>query len=134
MSKADPQTTPEEKTWLWYYSEDEETYRGQCDTREAVIAEGRNCCDGDFYIMEAVKGEYDFRINEERYFEWLDSNNEEQLNPDGDGFADVLTKEQGDDLIKSINDAIDAWKVRTNANFEAWSFSGTRNAEKVENK
>ena len=130
MTEPKTQTT-KPKNWKWYFSDDEERYLEGGSTREETIAEGRSNYEGTFYIMEATKGKFDFHIDDYRYFEQLDCQNEEQLDPDGDGLAAHLTKEQGIDLVKTINDAIDSWLERNTINLESWGFDETRNREEI---
>lgn len=122
----------DEKNWQWYYSEDGERFNGPCATRDEAIAEGRREVEGAFHILEATKGQFYFSIDNSTYFEMIDGQNEDQVDPEGNGLSDSLTKEQADDLIQSVNAAIEAWKARTNFNEVPWGFDETRNQEIIQ--
>lgn len=123
------------KEWQWYWSVDQESYQGgPFATKEECVKDADDyckTCDYDsFYIVEATKEPFDLEIEEYQLFDILDNNNEERVDPDGDGFSTQLKKEDRLALLKRVNETIEDWSKSVQMP-HVWAFNDTRNEEQI---
>lgn len=130
-------TSIDATAWKWWASRDEETYTvGPCDTREAVIAEGRSDFGSrPFFIVEATKPDPTQLIPPAASFisrVLEDAADDGQFGEDGD-----YDMRGPDDVIKTAFAELDAHLTGWAAKWKhllpvPWQFNGTRNAEVIE--
>jgi hypothetical protein len=120
-------------TWQWWHSHDGgERYHGPCASREDAISDGRDYADGEsFIICEATKGSLRAFISE-RVGEWLDENNEELGDPDGDPISANITTAQWQDLQTRLDATALEWIKAHNLDRHVFTFDETRNEEDIE--
>ena len=119
-----------EQEWKWYSGPDGETFTsGPFNTREQAIAE----LDGEGgYVILARKvplrlsGYFDV----DTFLEQAEESAYDMANEDGDPLFDV-TKDQQEDLQARVRTAIEAWQYAHGLTFMPWSFSETKNLEKI---
>ena len=108
----------------WWHSQNEERWHGPEDTREGAIQAGTTDYDGDpFFVCEAEQTDCDLSLPSWVITERLTEDNEELLDPDGDGLFAHLTNEQRRDLEASVAAAIKAWADRHNLSYLGWHFT-----------
>lgn len=132
----------------WYASDNGEDYTvGPCDTREQVILEAKQNelgihkgPDGQwnrltFEIMEARKANvrYSKHFDAQGFLEDLEESIEDE-HADGEHY---VTEEQGptklqlEELGLAIEALLDQWQDRHKIELEPWTFTQTRNEERV---
>jgi len=118
--------------YKWYYSSNEEEYQGEYDTREDAIDAGRDAYgERGFYIVEALRDDFDLSFDGESIIEIIDEANYERIDPDGDGRVfSRLTAEQIRGLGAYLNAAIQNWMRDFKVELEpCWAFKHQRNKE-----
>ncbi len=122
-----------EPQWQWWHSHDGgESYWGPCDSREDAITAGRDEADGEsFIICEATKGTLRAFIGA-RVGEWLDDNNEDMGDPEGDPVSANITTAQWEDLQSRLDATALEWIKTHNLDRHVWAFDDTRNEEDIE--
>ncbi len=119
--------------WEWYWSLDEENYKGPEATRENAIEMGREDADGaPFFIMEACKGNLTGPSADTIIGNWIENELDNGTwGDDGDG--DMLgTPEEQKAATAELDALLDAWWAKHANLFPGpWVFNGTRNAEMI---
>jgi hypothetical protein len=122
--------------WRWYHTQDQDRWnQALATTRDEVILEGRAEYGGDgFLICEARLEPLDLRVDGEDVIERLEEQNDEVLDPDGDGriIESEMAREQIDDLTEVLSRAFADWLARHKLLLASpWHFAAQRGEEKI---
>lgn len=125
--------TADKRNWQWWYSDNEERWNGPCLDRDEAIEMGRDYYDDEsFMVMEACQGDLHLHLDAYTVSEWLDENNHDLTDPDGDTvLVGIATEKQQRALVSALNIVIDHWIVENNIHTKAWSFKAQRNQETI---
>lgn len=126
-----PNSSPT-KPWAWWWSADEERYRGPCDTRGEAIreawSEGQT---GSVFIMQATQnGMRTDIIDDDWLCERFDDANEDYADPDGDPLSAGVKQTEWIKLAEALNHRIAAF-VREQG-LHSWAFGETARQETVD--
>jgi hypothetical protein len=120
--------------WAWYYTQDKERWNLSGPTRDDAIRDGLTEYSGEgFSICEARKEPISLRFDGDCILERLADQNEELLDPDGDGhvFDKRPTYDQERDLADAVETCIREWAKRHDLDTQSWVFAETRSEETI---
>jgi hypothetical protein len=120
--------------WAWYYTQDKERWNLAGPTRDDAIRDGMAEYSGEsFSICEARKEPISLRIDGDWLLDHLIDQNEELLDPDGDGciFDKRPTYDQERDLEDAVENCIREWAKRHGLETQSWCFAETRSEETI---
>ena len=122
---------------MWWWSRNDESFNGPCDTREAAIKEGRDSDPADgFYICQATQHA---SVNLSDYFDATDfieranEDSAELMGEDGDPLFDQ-SEDQVADLQAMVCAAIDIWQEKRGLAFIPWCFDWQGPSEWISTK
>lgn len=116
----------------WWYTQDEERWNGPCETRAEAVAEGRGEYDDEgFMVCEAEQGELNLKISPYCIADWLDDENCDLTDPNGDDTFGAVSKEIMDDLGEMVETTIKAWATKHKLDTTAFIFTKQGDIEKI---
>lgn len=116
--------------WKWYAGRNEETFsEGPFDTREQAIAELDGYA-GFVLLARKVPLRLSQFFHADTFLENAEDSAYDMANEDGDPLFDISSDQQAD-LEARVRAAIEAWQYAHGLTFEPWSFTGTKNLERI---
>lgn len=117
--------------WKWYAGSNEETFsEGPFDTREQAIS-ALDGYGGYVILARRVPQRLSQFFDADTFLENAEDSACDMANEDGDPLFDISSDQQAD-LEARVRAAIEAWQYAHGLTFEPWSFTGTKNLERVE--
>ena len=120
--------------WGWYYSDNEESFQGPCDSRREAIACGFSEYGGEgtLYIVEACQGEMGCNVFDfDQLLEEFEERNYEHIGEDGQPISNItFPPEKVRQLESRLEDIFSAF-MREHGALKGWAFHDTRNAETI---
>lgn len=123
------------KDWPWWWSTDEERYRGPCSSRADAIMEAWGDTAGETQVVFICQATQEGALHTDIFDGWrvadlFDDQNEEARDPDGDALSADVKQSEWDALAKRLNAQVAAF-CRDHG-LKSWAFRDQTKREEVD--